>query len=268
MTAANLDPEVLRQSTVEGMDGENIGRVGQVYLDNETGEPNWVTVKTGWFGTSESFVPLDAATVESDTIRVPYDKDRIKDAPHYEAGVPLTESDEQELYSHYGVGGRAAYDTTATQAGAAGEGTDFAGTAQTGEGGEFLTRSEEQLHVGTEKVETGRARLRKYVVTEDQTVTVPVSHEEVRLVREPVQPGEDADSTIEEAVTDVTLTEERIVVSKETVPVEKVSLGTETVTEQQDVTETVRKEQIEFDGDSDTVGADGISDVDEVPTAR
>jgi len=119
MTAANWDPEVLRQSTVEGMDGENIGRVGQVYLDNETGEPNWVTVKTGWFGTSESFVPLDAATVEGDSIRVPYDKDRIRGAPHYEAGVPLTESDEQDLYTYYGVGGWAAHDTTATQAGVA-----------------------------------------------------------------------------------------------------------------------------------------------------
>jgi len=124
------------------------------------------------------------------------------------------------------------------------------------------------LHVGTEKVETGRARLRKYVVTEDQTVTVPVSHEEVRLVREPVQPGQDADSTIAEASTDVTLTEERVVVSKETVPVEKVSLGTETVTEQQDVTEAVRKEQIEFDDDSGTTRTDDVTNAAQVPPAR
>ena len=62
-------------------------------------------------------MPLDAATVEGDTIRVPYDKDRIKGAPHYEAGVPLTESDEQELYSYYGLGGRTAHDTVAAQSG-------------------------------------------------------------------------------------------------------------------------------------------------------
>ncbi len=264
---------MLQQGTVEGADGQNIGRVGQVYLDNETGQPNWVTVKTGWFGTSESFVPLDAATVEGDTIRVPYDKDMIKGAPHNEAGVPLTESDEQELYRYYGAGGQAAYDTTTTSAAEAdGRDTEFAaGTARAGEGGDYLTRSEEQLHVGTEKVETGRARLRKYVVTEDQTVTVPVSHEEVRLVREPVQPGEATDTTIEEAAADVTLTEERVVVSKETVPVEKVSLGTETVTEQKDVTEAVRKEQIEFEDGSDTRGTHDVSDlsdVDEVPSNR
>jgi len=97
-------------------------------------------------------------------------------------------------------------------------------------------------------VETGRARLRKFVVTEEQTVTVPVTHEEVRVVREPLSPGDSVDDvTIGEAQTDVVLTEERVVVGKETVPVEKVQLGTEAVTEQQQVTEAVRKEQIEFD---------------------
>src|SRR6478609_11456636 len=176
MTAANLDLEVLRQSTVEGVDGENIGKVGQVYLDNETGEPNWVTVRTGWFGLSESFVPLDAATVEGDIIRVPFDRERIKGAPHYEAGDPLTESGERDLYRYYDLDRRTAYDTAAGQTGTARTDTDFTESAQTESGGQYLTRSEEQLHVGTEKVQTGRARLRKYVVTEQQTVTVPVSH--------------------------------------------------------------------------------------------
>jgi uncharacterized protein (TIGR02271 family) len=112
--------------------------------------------------------------------------------------------------------------------------------------GEFLTRSEEQLHVGTEKVQTGRARLRKVVVTEQQTVTIPVTREEVRLVREPIAPGETVDATIGEAAAEVVLTEERVVVSKETVAVERVRLGTVTITEQQEVTEAVRKEKIEF----------------------
>ena len=101
-------------------------------------------------------------------------------------------------------------------------------------------------------MQTGRARLRKVVVTEQQTVTVPVTREEVRVVREPIAPGDTVDATIGEAATDVVLTEERVVVDKETVPVEKVRLGTETVTEQQEVTEAVRKEQIEFD-DATTV---------------
>jgi len=244
MTNPNFAVDALMQGTVVDQDGDNVGKVGQVYLDNNTSQPNWVTVKTGWFGTNESFVPLDAATVEGDTIRVPYSKDQIKGAPNYEVGAPLDESDEANLYSYYGLNGTSGtYDTYAGDtAGVVDTGT-VSGTA--GGTGDYLTRSEEQLQVGTEKVQTGRARLRKYVVTEEQNVTVPVSHEEVRVVREPVAAGEQvSDATIGEAATDAVLTEERVVVQKETVPVEKVGLETETVTENQQVSESVRKEQI------------------------
>ena len=248
--------QALDDSIVVGNDGSEIGRVGQVYTDNDTGQPSWVTVKTGWFGTNESFVPLSAATIEGDTIRVPYDKDMIKGAPNNDAGAPLSETDEQELYSYYGLTGATGDDTgyDRSQGRLADDrtGTDIPAQATVPVDGEYLTRSEEQLHVGTEKVQTGRARLRKFVVTEQQTVTVPVTREEVRVVREPIAPGDAVDATIGEAATDVVLTEERVVVNKETVPVEKVRLGTETVTEQQEVTEAVRKEQIEFDGDVNT----------------
>jgi len=112
-----------------------------------------------------------------------------------------------------------------------------------------MTRSEEQLHVGTEKVEAGRARLRKYVVTENVTQTVPVSHEEVRLEREPITGANRgaavSGSGISEDEHEVTLRAERPVVNKETVPVERVRLGTETVTEDHEVSETLRKEQID-----------------------
>ena len=244
--------QTLDDSTVIGTDGSEIGTVGQVYTDNETGQPSWVTVKTGWFGSKESFVPLDAATIDAGTIRVPYDKDMIKGAPNNDAGEPLSESDEQQLYSYYNLTGRdyaAGYDQS--QARSDSTGTDIP-AQRTGSGdADYLTRSEEQLHVGTEKVQTGRARLRKFVVTEQQTVTVPVTREEVRVVREPVAAGDPVDDvTIGEAAADVVLTEERVVVNKETVPVEKVRLDTETITDQQDVTESVRKEQIELDDDA------------------
>ena len=249
--------QTLDDSVVVGSDGSEIGRVGQVYTDNDTGQPSWVTVKTGWFGTNESFVPLEAASIEDGTIRVPYDKDMIKGAPNNDAGEPLSESDEQQLYSYYNLTGRdyaAGYDQS--QARPDSTGTDIPAQRTVSGDADYLTRSEEELHVGTEKVQTGRARLRKFVVTEQQTVTVPVTREEVRVVREPVAPGDTVDDvTIGEAAADVVLTEERVVVNKETVPVEKVRLDTETVTEQQDVTESVRKEQIEFDDDT-TVDTD------------
>jgi len=112
-----------------------------------------------------------------------------------------------------------------------------------------MTRSEEQLRVGTETVEAGRARLRKYVVTENVSTTVPVSHEEVRVEREPIT-GANRDAAlsgepISEEEHEVTLRAERPVVAKEAVPVERVRLATETVTEDAAVNETVRKEQIE-----------------------
>jgi len=252
MTTTHFSAETLEQGVVIGSDGDTIGKIGQVYLDNHTRQPSWVTVKTGWFGTSESFVPLDAATTAGEDIAVPYDKATIKGAPHTDPGQELTEQEEAKLYSYYGfasTGNQAAFDASDTT----GIDTAIPTSAATGnDRGEFLTRSEEQLHVGTEKVQTGRARLRKFIVTEQQTVTVPVTHEEVRLVREPVTPGDTVDATIGEAATDVVLTEERVLVNKETVPVEKVRLGTDTITEQQDVTENVRKEQIEFDNGTTT----------------
>ncbi len=112
-----------------------------------------------------------------------------------------------------------------------------------------MTRSEERLHVGTESQEAGRARLRKYVVTENVTTTVPVSHEEVRLEREPItDANRDAamsGADISAAEHEVTLRAETPVVTKETVPVERVRLATETVTEDQQIQADVRKEQID-----------------------
>ncbi len=113
-----------------------------------------------------------------------------------------------------------------------------------------MIRSEERLHAGTETVETGKVRLHKQVVTEEQQITVPVSHEEVHVVREPIENGRRGGKIGEEDV-EVTLHEERPVVAKETVAVERVGLETETVREEQQVSEKVRKEQVEVVDDAD-----------------
>lgn len=235
--------------------GDKIGTVGQVYVDGQ-GQPVWATVSTGLFGTSESFVPLQGADADADTLRVGYEKALVKDAPRIEVDGELSEAEEQDLYRHYGLAG--GYADSGDHVG-----HDHAGHDHAGHGHEHgydtsgpttdsaMTRSEEQLNVGTQKVETGRARLRKHVVTEQQTVTVPVTREEVRLEREPITDANVGAATdgpaISEEEHEVVLTEERVVVNKETVPVERVRLGTETVTEQQHVTEDVRKERIELD---------------------
>jgi uncharacterized protein (TIGR02271 family) len=260
--------------------GEKIGSASEVYLDDETGQPEWVTVRTGLFGTKESFVPLRDADLTDDGVRVPVSKAQVKDAPRIDTDGHLSPQEEQELYRYYGLGsGQATTDTTTTgttgnigttgvagtgrtdrdetgtagMAGVAGAaGTDVVGRDVSGPTtDEAMTRSEERLNVGTRTEEVGRARLRKYVVTENVTETVPVSREEVRVEREPITDANAGDAlegpAISEAEHEVTLTAERPVVEKEAVPVERVRLDKETVTDQEQVSETVRKEEIDVD---------------------
>ncbi len=98
-------------------DGSKLGKIGQVYLDDETGRPEWATVRTGLFGTKEAFVPLAQADVAGGEIRVPFDKDKVKHAPHIDADGHLSPAEEEELYRYYGVGtgtGTAGYTETDT----------------------------------------------------------------------------------------------------------------------------------------------------------
>ena len=234
-----------------GADGGKIGTIGQVYLDNATGQPEWATVKTGLFGSSESFVPLSQAEVSGDGVRLPYDKDRVKGAPNIASDHELSETEEGELYSYYGLGsgtGTQTTGTTGTTDQYRTEGYDTSGPTTD----DAMTRSEERVRAGTEKVEAGRARLRKFVVTEQQQVSVPVTREEVRVEREPITDanvGQAMDGpALSEEEHEVVLHEERPVVQTEAVPVERVRLSKEQVQEEQTVSADVRKEVIETEG--------------------
>jgi len=252
----------LQNGTIYDSTGDKVGRVGQVYLDDATGEPAFATVSTGWFGTRETFVPLQGATVEGDDIRVPYDKETIKGAPSVEADSHLSEAEEDELYRYYGAGGSAGtvgheghhhdgqHDDHSHIAGEHFDET-IGTTPREVDDDATVVRREEQLRVGTERVETGRARLRKHVVTERETVTVPVEREEVDIVREPIAGTTASTGTIGEDEIDVTLTEERPVVDKEVVDVERVGLDRRTVTDQETVQADVAREEIDIDRDGD-----------------
>uniref|UniRef100_UPI003F497DEF DUF2382 domain-containing protein n=1 Tax=Pseudarthrobacter oxydans TaxID=1671 RepID=UPI003F497DEF len=257
---------------VIGNDGSKIGSIGQIYADDETSEPTWVTVKTGLFGTKESFVPVREATQEGNDLVVPYTKDTVKDAPSVDPDGHLSPEEEDRLYAHYGLSGGtgAGYAGTAERSAVDGTdrdtdltlGGDADRTADRDTVGhdvsgpttdDAMTRSEEQLNVGTRREETGRARLRKYVTTENVTTTVPVQREEVRIEREPITDTNRGDAldgpAISEEEHEVILHEERPVVEKETVPVERVRLEKDTVTDQEQVTEEVRKENIDVEDD-------------------
>ncbi len=277
-------------------DGDKIGTASEVFLDDSSGNPEWVTVKTGMFGTKETFVPIRDADLTNDGLRVPVSKAAVKDAPKIDTDGHLSPQEEEELYRHYGLGagssGTVGTDTTTGYADTTTTGyadtttTGYADTTTTGyadttTGGvdtetnrhgtvghdtsgpttdDAMTLSEERLNVGTQQVEAGRARLRKYVVTENVTQTVPVSREEVRIEREPITDANVGNAmdgpAISEEEHEVTLHAERPVVDKEAVPVERVRLDTETVTEQETVSDTVRKEQVDTDGIETTRGTD------------
>ncbi|MGC0337851.1 DUF2382 domain-containing protein [Streptomyces sp. SLBN-8D4] len=224
-------------------DGNKIGDAKHVFLDDVTRQPEWVSVKTGLFGTSESFVPISDASLVEDHLEVPFPKEKVKDAPNVDvdAGGHLSEEEEHRLYQHYGIDWDAAWQ----QANPPGTGGETRTTD------DAMTRSEEQMHVGTERQEVGRARLRKYVVTEEVQQTVPVRHEEARIEREPVTEANRDDATagpdISEAEHEVTLHAERPVVETTTEPVERVRLTTDERTEEETITGQVRKEKIEAD---------------------
>ena len=253
MTIDMQDANSLTGAAVLGNQDDKLGKISDVYFDNETNKPEWASVKTGMFGGNVSLIPLSQANFDGQDLRVPFDKEQLKTAPHHDPGQDLSPEDEQDLYSHYGMSyGQSASggDKDRDRSGETGiQGQDTSGPTTD----DAMTRSEERLDVGTEKRETGRARLRKHIVTENVTQTVPVSHEEVTLERDPITEANrgkamsGGDLTEEEH--EVTLTEERPVVAKETVPVERVRLGTETVTGEETVNEQVRKEQIDTDQD-------------------
>jgi uncharacterized protein (TIGR02271 family) len=266
VTTEQVQNLIDRKATVYAQDGDKIGTVGQVFLDDETNTPNWVTVKTGLFGTSETFVPLDRATVKGDDVHVPYTKDKVKDAPRIDVDQHLSVEEEDELYRYYGIESGAAYGTagydttraadydttrTAGHDTTTGVGRDRDASVVDRDRDASVVRSEERVDVGTRRREAGKARLRKYTVTEHVTKTVPVTREEVRVEREPITGGHTGRGAFGDDEAEVTLHEDEVVVDKETVPVERVSLDKDTVTEDRQVTEEVRKEQVDTDIDRD-----------------
>jgi uncharacterized protein (TIGR02271 family) len=241
--------------------GDKLGKIDAIYLDDETGQPEWALVTSGLFSTKATFVPLAQAQPTGDAIQVPHEKAQVTDAPSMEADGQLSQDEEAQLYRHYGLDysehrsdsglpagerdrdGDGIYDDVEDTA----VGRDTSGPTTD----DAMTRSEEELRVGTQAREAGRARLRKYVTTEQVTQTVPVQREELRVEREPITDANlDAATSgpaISEEEHEVTLHEEAPVVDKRAVPKERVRLDTETVTDQRQVSEKVRKEQIEVD---------------------
>jgi len=261
-------------TTAYGADGHKLGMVEAFFVDDRTGAPTWVAVTTGLFGTRHSIVPAGEATFSDGTLRLPVTKESVTSAPHM-AGDHLDPAEEDALRRHYGVGVdpdsgvdtgldgtrpvpvRPADEVPVETAQPAAEPTVALPTASDG----GMTRSEERLRVGTEQVATTRARLVKYVVTEEVQITVPIRREEIRVEQVPVDAvdGPDDESLVSTDRTgttgsaglpgEIVLHTERPVVTVEVVPVERVRLRVDVVEGQETVSGQVQREQIVVDQD-------------------
>lgn len=281
-------------ATAYDKDGDKLGAVKEIFVDDETGQPAFAEVGHGLFGMRSSLVPMRGHRLSGEDLQLAFSKDRIKDAPDVGTDEHLTREDQQRVWDHYQLSGtedteryraeeRATRDVDHRREAAAGAGAgagvagnrpghiaddrervsdrdraDVADRTRTRTEGDSMVRSEERLNVDKENVETGQVRLRKHVVKDTETVEVPVTREEVRVEREPISREEAAnvDSKLGDDEASVTLHEERVNVSKESVPVEKVNLGKETVRDTETHTEELRKEQIEADGLRDDARTD------------
>jgi uncharacterized protein (TIGR02271 family) len=258
-----------RGRTLVDTNGEKVGTIDDVYTDATRGQPEWALVHTGLLGTNKRLVPLRGASPNGGDVRVTVDKQAIQDSPGVEADEELSEAQERRLFEHYGLAYTSEASTTAQslpRADGGRDGGDEPGERDDAAAGpvgrdvsgpttdDAMTRSEEELRVDTRQREAGRVRLRKYVVTEHVQQTVPVRREEVRIEREPI-----TDANIDEAMAgpaisdeqhEVVLHEEELVVEKRVVPKERVRLDKETITDEKQISEEVRKEQIDVDDPS------------------
>lgn len=258
---SDTDPAVMREETDDrpadwrgcglvGLDGGAIGRIREMYLDVATDRPKWAVVDAGDEPDAHRFVPLGEATRRGEVVVVPYTRQHVLDAPRLPVDDRLAEPEERLLHDYYQAAIPQADSDPVPGAPPAPDEPEAA-----------MTRSEEELVVSTRKEPIGRARLRKVVVTEEVTVTVPVRREEVWLEQMPASDADHADALEEpEMDTDpdmtlyeLTLYEEVPVVEKRVVPRERVRLVKTFATEELAVSDELRKERVELDDDTSAV---------------
>lgn len=239
-----------------GRNGDKIGDIDEFLFDTRTGDPEWISVKSGLFGMSSKIAPLSGAETSKDGLMVPYDKDTVKDAPDISmSDGAISEADERALWNHYGspVGGTMGRTETTR----APEMTRGRGTAVETEGRSVELR-EEELRARKEDVQAGEVQIRKDVVTENRTIEVPVTREEVYVERHPAT-GEhraSGEPIGEGESIRVPIHEEQVTVEKRPVVTEEIEVGKRRVTDTERVSGQVRREEahIERTGDVEVRG--------------
>jgi uncharacterized protein (TIGR02271 family) len=218
---------------------EKIGAVEEIFYDEQTRQPEWLGIGTGFFGTKRVLVPVEGAELREDGFYVPYAKDEVKDSPDIDE-EEISQETEQQLYAHYGLRySERRSDTGLPEGGGR--------TAET-QAEASVTRSEEELEVGKRDVDAGQVRLRKWVETEPAQMDVDLKRETARVTRERVdEPVSDAEIGEEEV--EVPLRAEKAVAQKRTVAKERVGVEKDVETERETVRDEVRKERVDLENE-------------------
>ena len=245
LTLERLD--TLRGSPVMSSDGETIGNVEEIFYDEQTRQPEWIGIGTGFLGSKRVLVPVQGADVREDAFYVPYSKDQVRSSPDVD-GDEISQQTEAELYSYYGLPYSEARSDTGLPEGGTEAAMSAPDTSVEREG--EVVRSEEELRVGKQQAQTGRARLRKWVETEPVQVDVELQRETARVTREQIdEPVGDAAMGDQEV--EVELRGEQPVAQKQAVAKERVGLEKDVQTDVETVTDEVQKERVELEGDVD-----------------
>jgi uncharacterized protein (TIGR02271 family) len=231
----------MQGAPVYDSDGDKIGAVEEIFYDEQTREPEWIGIGTGFFSMKRVLVPVAGASSTADGVTVPYSKDQVKDSPDIDSDE-ISQETEQELYAYYGL----EYSERRS-----GTGLPEGRRGRRGKADEeaAVTRHEEELAVGKREADAGGVRLRKWVETEPVQEDVELRRETARVEREPIdQPVSGADIGEEEV--EVPLRAEEAVADKRTVAKERVGIEKDVETTRETVGDEVRKERVEVEGDT------------------
>jgi uncharacterized protein (TIGR02271 family) len=232
---------------VQDQTGEKIGTVNNLWTD-ESGQPSFIGVKTGWIFGKNHVVPVHTATINERqrAIRLPFTEEKIKDAPSFDADADLSDSDEERIYAYYNMS-RGQRMASPQQRPATTGATGVAPTAGTAREQANIQLSEEQIKVGKREVTVGGVRLRKVVRVETVNQPVELRREEVVIERVPASGNQPTEATFQGEDVFIPLRREEAVIEKESRVREEVRVRKQATTEQQNVSEQVRKEDIEVE---------------------
>ena len=233
---------------------EKIGKVDDLFI-NEAGQPEYIGVKMGLFGTKSTLIPFEVVRVNDrrKLVEVAADRDLIQEAPTFDDDQEITPELEGRIRRHFGLTGPTAGTDRDTGVGttAGHVPTTPPRTGVSDEEELRVQRAEEELKVGTRKREVGKVRVHKRVRTERERLRVPKRREEITVERVPVGDEPSPEVEIADEEIRVPVIEEEVVVEKRPVAKEEIRIRKEIVEDSEVIEEEVRREEIDIDDATD-----------------